>query len=136
MFIDYINSIRKYKHIAECVIRKAGLEALINNLPETFPMVAMASISFYNKTLHNISGDNMTSAIINFTEENGWMLNIIKARFALGNKSDTVNFIIQKFGKELIEEEVRPEYAKKLAKIRKEKLRTFSSSEEMRRELG
>lgn len=78
----------------------------------------------------------MTSAIINFTEENNWLLNVIKARYSLGNKSDTVNFLLQKFGKQELEGEVRPEYLKKLAKIRKEKLRTYSSSEEMRRELG
>lgn len=97
-------------------------------------MVLMAPLSFYNKTLHIISGDNMTSALVNLTEENNWLLNVIKAKYALGNKSDAVNFALQKFGKTELKEVVRPEYLKKLAKIRKEKLKTYSSSEEMRQE--
>lgn len=94
----------------------------------------MASISFYNKSLQNVSGDNMTSAIINLTEENGWILNMIKAKFSLGNKSDAVNFMLQKFGREMLKEEVRPEYLKKLAKIEKEKGKSFASVAEMLKE--
>jgi hypothetical protein len=97
-------------------------------------MIGMESISFYNKTLHNISGDNMTSAIVNLTEENNWLLNVIKARFSLGNKSDAVNFILKRFGKEALKEEVRPEYLKKLARIEKGKGKSFASVAEMIKE--
>jgi len=78
----------------------------------------------------------MTSAIVNLTEENNRFLNIIKAHFGIKNKSDAINFVVENFPKKEIELEVRPEYVRKLKRIMKQKPKSFSSLEEMRKEYG
>lgn len=71
----------------------------------------------------------MTSAIVNLTDENNRVLNIIKAHFDLKSKSDAINFILEKYAKD--EPEVRPEYIKKLQRIMKTRGKTYASADEM-----
>jgi len=73
----------------------------------------------------------MTSAIVNLTEDNNRLLNIIKAHFDLRNKSDAINFVVEKFAKEGLEPELRPEYVRNLKRIMKEKGKVYSSAEAM-----
>ena len=77
----------------------------------------------------------MTSAIVNLTEENNRFLNIIKAHFGIKNKSDAINFVVEKFPKDDIGLQVRPEYVRKLQKIRKHKGKVYNSAEEMFKEI-
>ncbi|MFH0818017.1 MAG: DUF2683 family protein, partial [Candidatus Micrarchaeota archaeon] len=77
-------------------------------------------------------GERMTSAIVNLTDENNRILNIIKAHFDLKSKSEAINFVLEKYVKD--EPEVRPEYIKKLQRIRKTRGKTYASAEEMFRE--
>ncbi len=74
----------------------------------------------------------MVQAIITLGEHEGRLLNIIKGKFGFRNKSDAVNFVLQKFEEELLEPELRPEYAEKLKKIRKGKYIRFQSVDELR----
>jgi hypothetical protein len=76
----------------------------------------------------------MTSAIVNLTEENNRFLNIIKAHFGIKNKSDAINFVVENFPKEEVGLEVRPEYIRKLQKIRKQKGKVYGSAKEMLKE--
>jgi len=76
----------------------------------------------------------MTSAIVNFTVENNRILNIIKAHFDIKNKSDAVNFVVERFAKNELEHELRQEYVHKLKKIMKQKGKTYASAEEMFKE--
>ncbi len=76
----------------------------------------------------------MTSAIVNLTEENNRFLNIIKAHFGIKNKSDAINFVVENFPKKEIELEVRPEYIRKLQKLRKQKGKVYNSAQEMFKE--
>lgn len=78
----------------------------------------------------------MTSAIVNLTDENNRFLNIIKAHFGIKNKSDAINFVVENFQKDEVKLEVRPEYIRKLKRIMKQKPKSFSSLEEMRKEYG
>jgi Protein of unknown function (DUF2683) len=74
----------------------------------------------------------MTSAIVNLTDDNNRLLNIIKAHFDLRNKSDAINFVVEKFAKEeKLGAELRPEYVRKLRRIMKQKGRTYPSAEAM-----
>tara|TARA_Y100000310_G_scaffold333426_1_gene410968 strand:- start:2096 stop:2386 length:291 start_codon:yes stop_codon:yes gene_type:complete len=91
----------------------------------------------YNKTLpfviKHYKGDTMVQAVINIQEHQDRVLNIVKGKFGLKNKSDAVNFIIGKFEEEMLEPELRPEYKTKLTKIMKGK---HLSREEMEKEVG
>ena len=75
----------------------------------------------YNKILpfiikHN-KGDKMVQAIINIEENQDRVLNVVKGKYGLKNKSDAVKFIIEKFENEMLEPSLRPDYKDRLAKI-------------------
>ena len=63
----------------------------------------------------------MVQAIINVGDREDRVLTIVKGKYGLKNKSDAMNFVINKFEEELLEPQLRPEYKVKLAKIMKGK---------------
>ncbi len=76
----------------------------------------------------------MASGIVSFNDHTNRLLNMIKAKFDLKNKSDAVNFVIEKYGNEALEEEVRPEYIEKIRKLMKQPAKKYSSLAEMAKE--
>ena len=58
--------------------------------------------------------------MINITDKANRMLNIIKAKYSLKDKSQAINRMTEEFGQILLEPQLRPEYIKKLRKIEKE----------------
>jgi len=77
----------------------------------------------------------MVQAIIKLGEVEDRVLTIVKGKYGLKNKSDAVNFIIDRFSEDLLEPELRPEYAKKLEKISKQKGKSFKSIHELRKHI-
>ena len=75
----------------------------------------------------------MTKAIVELGERQDRVLTIVKGKFGLKNKSQAMNFVIEQYEQDLLEPELRPEYAKKLEKIRKGKYVKYNSVEELRR---
>jgi len=78
----------------------------------------------------------MVQAIIDLKERQDRVLNIVKGKYGLKNKSEAVNLVISKFEEEFLEPELRPEYVKKLQKIRKGKYIKFNSIDELRKATG
>lgn len=75
----------------------------------------------------------MVQAVINIGEHEDRVLNIVKGKFGLKNKSETINLIIDEYEKEFLEPELRPEYRKKIEEIKKKgKFEEFSSVDELR----
>ena len=75
----------------------------------------------------------MVQAIISLNEREDRILNIVKGKYGLKNKSEAINLIIDKFEEELLEPELRPEYIEKLDKIEKQNGIKFRNIEELRR---
>ena len=75
----------------------------------------------------------MVQNIIEIGEREDRVLNIVKAKFGLKNKSEAVSLITQVYEESFLEPELRPEYLEKLQKIRKGKYIKFSSLEELRK---
>lgn len=74
----------------------------------------------------------MVQAVINIGEFEDRVLTIVKGKYGFKNKSEAVNFVIDKFQEKFLEPELRPEYVKKLKKIKKEgKYKTFRSIKEL-----
>ena len=74
----------------------------------------------------------MAQALIKLGEREDRVLTIVKGKYGLKNKSDAVNFVINQFEEEMLEPKIRPEYLKKLEKIRKQKGIRFKSVRELR----
>lgn len=63
----------------------------------------------------------MVQAIINIDENTNRILNILKAKYGLKDKSQAIDVMAQQYEKELLEPELRPEYIEKMKKRQKEK---------------
>ncbi|MCD6227682.1 DUF2683 family protein [Candidatus Micrarchaeota archaeon] len=63
----------------------------------------------------------MVKSFVDIDEHTNWILNIIKAKYNLKNKSEAVEIMAQKYEEEILEPELRPEYIKRLKKYEKEK---------------
>ncbi len=63
----------------------------------------------------------MVKAIVDINEEANKILNIIKAKENLKDKSEALNLILMLYSKEILEPELRPEFIKELLKAQKEK---------------
>jgi len=60
-------------------------------------------------------------AVINIDEHTNRVLNVVKAKFGLRDKSEAINLVVNDYEEMSLEPELRPEYKVKLAKIMKAK---------------
>lgn len=78
----------------------------------------------------------MVQNIININEKQDRILNIVKAKFGLKNKSEAVALLVQIYEQNFLEPELRPEYIKKLGKIQKEeKFISFNSIDDLKKSI-
>jgi len=75
----------------------------------------------------------MVQNIIEIGEREDRVLNIVKAKFGLKNKSEAVAIIAQTYEESFLEPELRPEYLEKLQKIRKGKYFKFDSIDDLKK---
>ncbi|MDO8872033.1 MAG: DUF2683 family protein [Methanoregula sp.] len=62
----------------------------------------------------------MVQAVVNLDEHDNRILNIIKGKFGLKNKSEAISLIIKEYEEEFLEPELRPEYIEKMRQREKE----------------
>ena len=63
----------------------------------------------------------MVKAIVNINEGANRVINIVKAKENLNDKSDAINIIIEAYGKEMLEPELRPDFIKELLEAQEKK---------------
>ena len=62
----------------------------------------------------------MVQAVINISPEVNHILNIVKARYALKDKSEAIVKVVEEYGQDLLEPELRPEFIEEMKKVAKE----------------
>ena len=78
----------------------------------------------------------MAQNIFNIGEQEEKILGIVKAQHGLKNKNQAMELILKIYGENFLEPEIRPEYLKKLERIRKGKHGpTFTSIDELRKHI-
>jgi len=63
----------------------------------------------------------MVQAIINIEENTNRILNIIKAKYSLKDKSSAIDLMATQYEEEILEPELKPEYIEKAKKIIQQK---------------
>ncbi len=63
----------------------------------------------------------MVTAIINISDDANQILNIVKAKYRLKDKSEAIDRLAEEYGRKLLEPQLRPEFVRRLKKIDKEK---------------
>ena len=71
----------------------------------------------------------MVQSIVNLGEREDRILTIVKGKYGLKNKSQAINFVIEKFEEGFL----GPEFVEKIRGIEKEKSIKFKSIEELRK---
>ena len=78
----------------------------------------------------------MVQAIINIKEETNRILNILKAKYGLKDKSQAIDMMAHEYELEILEPELRPEYIEKAKKIMKEKPTRVGTLKDLRKMMG
>lgn len=63
----------------------------------------------------------MVQAMIRISNQANQILNIVKAKNNLNDKSEAIELVVQEYGKDIMEPQLRPEFIEKMKKISKEK---------------
>ena len=63
----------------------------------------------------------MVQAVIDIDENTNKVLNIVKAKFGLKDKSQAITMVVKEYEQSSLEPQLRPEYEEKLTKISKGK---------------
>ncbi len=74
----------------------------------------------------------MVKSIIQLDDEEDRILNIVKAKFGLKNKSQAIALIAKIYADSFLEPELRPEFIEKLKEIKKQEGIRFKSIDELR----
>ncbi|MFH1682864.1 MAG: DUF2683 family protein [Candidatus Woesearchaeota archaeon] len=74
----------------------------------------------------------MVQAIVNLGEYQDRILTIVKGKFGFKNKSEAINFVINRYEEELLEPELKPEFIEKIRRIEKQKSIPFKDLNELR----
>ena len=69
----------------------------------------------------------MVNAMINISEDANQILNIVKARYNLKDKSQAIDFVAREYGGELLEPELRPGFIERVRKAEKGKFVKISN---------
>lgn len=75
----------------------------------------------------------MVQAIIDIKDHTNRIINIVKAKFGLKDKSEAIDLLVIQYEQEILHPELRPEYSVKIKKIKEEKGVRFKSVDELRK---
>jgi hypothetical protein len=64
----------------------------------------------------------MVKAIVDLDERTNRVVNIVKAKYGLKDKSEAIGRMVQEYEKMLLEPALRPEFIKKMKKRQREKI--------------
>lgn len=77
----------------------------------------------------------MVQAMIKIGERTNRVLNVVKAKYGLKDKSQAIELVVSDYESEFLEPELRPEYVEKMKKIEKGKFRHYDSIKALRNEI-
>jgi len=63
----------------------------------------------------------MVQATINISEDSNQILNIVKAKYKLKDKSAAIDLVVTQYGAKILEPELRPEFIAEIQQIMKQK---------------
>ncbi|MDP3882134.1 MAG: DUF2683 family protein [Nanoarchaeota archaeon] len=80
--------------------------------------------------------DKFIQAMIEIPEEVNQILNIVKARYNLKDKSEAISKVVTDYGLEILEPQLRPEFIERMSNVKEEKAITIGGIEEFKKRYG
>ena len=75
----------------------------------------------------------MVQAIIDISEKANQVLNIVKAKYNLKDKSQAIDLMADEYAKTILEPELRPEYVEKALRIKTQKAIKVGTFEQLKK---
>lgn len=75
----------------------------------------------------------MVQAVINISEHTNRILNILKAKYGLKDKSESIDLMAEQYEEDVLEPELRPIYVRKMRRRMKEKTIKVGTIENLRK---
>ncbi len=74
--------------------------------------------------------------MINIGDRSNRVLNIVKAKYGLKDKSQAIDVVVSKYEETFLEPELRPEFVKRIRNIeKKDTFKEYASLSELRKEI-
>jgi Protein of unknown function (DUF2683). len=64
----------------------------------------------------------MVKALVDISNRTNRILNMVKAKYGLRNKSEAIDKVLEEYENEILEPELRPEFIEEMRKIEKESI--------------
>ncbi len=77
----------------------------------------------------------MVQSIIDINEREDRVLNIVKAKYGLKNKSQAVSIVLNIYEESFLEPELKPEFVREMMRIDKQKGIPFKDIDDLRRQI-
>jgi len=77
----------------------------------------------------------MVQAMIKIPEETNRVLNIVKAKFGLKDKSQAIQIVVDKYESSFLEPELRPKFVERVRKTEKGKFSKYNSVEDLDKDI-
>ena len=78
----------------------------------------------------------MVQAMINIAEKPNRVLNIVKAKYGLKDKSQAIEFIVNNYEDNFLEPALRPEFIERIRDLEKnDEFKEYASLDELRKEI-
>jgi len=78
----------------------------------------------------------MVQAMIKIKDRTNRVLNIVKAKYGLNDKSSAIDLVVSTYEENILEPELRPEFVKKIKKIEKKgKFKEYGSVSELKKKI-
>jgi hypothetical protein len=74
--------------------------------------------------------------MVNISENANQILNIVKARYNLKDKSEAIEKVVMSCGENLLEPELRPEFIQRMEQVSKEKTIRIDNLQNFRKRYG
>lgn len=78
----------------------------------------------------------MVQAMVTISDDANHILNIVKAKYNLRDKSEAIERVVLSYGEELLEPELRPEFIQRMEKISKERTIHIGTLDNFRKRYG
>ncbi len=75
----------------------------------------------------------MVQAVVDISKHANRVLNIVKAKYDLKDKSEAIDIMAEQYEEQVLEPELRPEYIEKAKKIQKQSAVKIGSLEDLRK---
>ena len=108
----------------------------MQKLTQNKEICATSPIPLYMLDIYGIAVRYMVQAMVNISENTNQILNIVKARYNLKDKSEAIEKVVLSCGAGLLEPELQPEFIQRMKRVSREKTINIGTLQNFKKRYG